>query len=98
MRFAAEIRANQLERNDAFDEYVASAIHDAHAAFAETRFETIATGNHFAEHRIVRTRTPSTPLCDRLFHALFSAPRRTLQNAELGGLCLPARGVDLPSR
>jgi hypothetical protein len=71
MRLAAQVRADQLERDDALDEYVAGSVYDAHAAFAEACLEAIAAGDDFAEHGIVRSRTPSSPLSDHLFHALF---------------------------
>jgi hypothetical protein len=70
MRLAAEVRADQLERDDALDENVAGPIDDAHAAFAEACLEAIAAGDDFAEHRIIRSRTSSSPLGDHLFHAL----------------------------
>ena len=45
VRLAAQVGANQLERDDAIDEHVARAVDDAHAAFAEARFEAIAPGD-----------------------------------------------------
>ena len=57
MRLAAQIGANQLQRDDAIDEHVAGAIDDAHAAFAEARLEPVAPGDDLAEHRIVAAPT-----------------------------------------
>jgi hypothetical protein len=38
MGLAAEVGANQLHRDYAIDENVPSAVHDTHAAFADTGF------------------------------------------------------------
>ena len=38
VRLAAQVGANQLHRDHAIDEHVASAVHDAHAAFANAGF------------------------------------------------------------
>src|SRR5258705_4681375 len=70
MRFAAEIRGDQLERDDALDEHVPGPVDDAHAAFAESCFEPIAAGDDFAEHGVVRARSTRTALRHDLFHAL----------------------------
>ena len=56
VRLAAEVRADQLERDDAVDEDVTGAIDDAHAAFAGARLEPVATGDDASEHRVLRLR------------------------------------------
>jgi len=56
VRFTAQIRADELESDDAIDEDVAGAIDDAHAAFAEARLEAITPGHHATDHRIGRLR------------------------------------------
>src|SRR5262249_41578065 len=74
MRLAAQIRANQFQRDDAIDEHVASAIDDAHSAFTRARFESIAPRDDAAEHRIRRLHRLGHTL--RLLHSVGSLPLR----------------------
>src|SRR6185295_6686248 len=56
VRFTAQIRADELECDDAIDEHVAGAIHDAHAASPEARLEAIPPSHDATDHRIGRLR------------------------------------------
>ena len=53
MSLAAEIGADQLDRDDAVDEHVPGAVHDAHTALPDARFEAITPSDDFAEGRVV---------------------------------------------
>ncbi len=53
VRLSAEVGPNQLDRDHAVDEDVSRAIDDAHAAFADARFEAIAAGDDFAERWVI---------------------------------------------
>ena len=82
VRLAAQIGANQLERDDAIDEDVAGAIDDAHAAFAEPRLEPVAPGDDFPEHRVVRTCCALLPPSRRLVpYSLSLAPSANLSDS-----------------
>jgi hypothetical protein len=53
MRLTAQVRPYQLERDDAIDQDVPSAVDHAHAAFTEPRFQPVPASNGFAEIWIV---------------------------------------------
>ena len=53
VRFAAEVRADQLHRDHAIDQHVAGAVHDAHATFADARFEAVSPSDYLAESGVV---------------------------------------------
>jgi len=80
VRFTAQVGANQLYRDDAIDEDVSRAIHDPHPAFADARFEAVATGNDFAERWVIgflgAWRRYGGLLLSRLCHVLSSNPER----------------------
>ncbi len=52
VRLAAEIRPDQLERDDAIDEDVARPVHDPHPALPEAGFEAVTTGDDLPDHRV----------------------------------------------
>jgi hypothetical protein len=52
VRLTAEIRANELERNDALDEHMPSSIDDAHSTFTKARFESIATRDDLVDEGV----------------------------------------------
>jgi hypothetical protein len=49
VRFTTQVRANELQRDDAIDEHVARAVDDAHAPFTKQRLETVATRDDLAD-------------------------------------------------
>jgi hypothetical protein len=46
MCLTSQVGPNELQCNDAVDEYVPCSINDTHPAFAEQRLQSISTGNH----------------------------------------------------
>ena len=75
VRLAAQIGADQLDRDDAIDEHVAGAVDDAHAAFADARLEPVATGDDLVECQVVALATAATRLVRRcLNHVYASTP------------------------
>ncbi|MFO0669228.1 MAG: hypothetical protein U0235_06300 [Polyangiaceae bacterium] len=72
VRFSAQIRADELERDDAIDEDVAGAIDDAHSAFTGSGFEAITTGDDPTKHRVDWFASRRNSLL--LIHACSSAP------------------------
>jgi hypothetical protein len=74
VRLAPKVRANQLHRYDAIDEYVTGAIDHAHPALADPGFESIPTRDRAAKHRIRRLRRLRKSLC-----ALHSPPLSTCE-------------------
>jgi hypothetical protein len=54
MRLASEVRPNELQRDDAIDQHVTSAIDDSHPAFTKLGLESVSSRYDFAEKRILR--------------------------------------------
>jgi hypothetical protein len=64
MGLTPQVGPDQFDGDDAVDQDVAGSVDDAHSAFADAGFQSIAPGNHLAESRIV---TPSTSNGSRRF-------------------------------
>ena len=81
VRLAAQVGADQLDRDDAIDEHVTGAVDDAHAAFADPRLEPIAPGNDPPERRIVVFPGSGCPCLQR--RCLCHAMKRSLGRLEI---------------
>jgi hypothetical protein len=77
VRLAAQIGADQLQRDHAIDEHVARAVDDAHAPFAEARFEPVSPCDHLAHQGVVAGATLGG-LFDRPVHVLDRRLLRTV--------------------
>src|SRR6185436_8718344 len=54
MRLAAQVRPDQLDRDDAVDEHVPGAVDDAHPALADARFEAVTPGDYLVQRWVIR--------------------------------------------
>ena len=70
---AAQVRADELERDDAVDEHVTGAIDDAHPALADARFQPVPPGDDATQHRVYRLGRLGNSVC-----ALHSPPLHSL--------------------
>jgi hypothetical protein len=73
VRFAAEIRADQLDRDDPIDEHVTGSINDTHPALADASLQAVTTRDDFAQCRIIAppaSGSAATLLRNRLCHVV----------------------------
>jgi hypothetical protein len=67
MRLTAQVRADELQGDDALDEDVPGAINDAHTSFTKPGFKAITSCDDLADHRIdARGLLPRRSLCTAL--------------------------------